>query len=194
MGYVMDLGYLFGSRVRAGIIGWLYSHPGERFFVRQLADRLGEDATNISRELIRLEKAGLVISTREGRQKYYSANVACPIYNELKSIAIKTVGVTDIIRHAIQPLGNSISLCLIFGSMANAGISESSDVDMLVVGSVNELDLHKRIADAEETISRTINYTLMSNEEFDRRKHEHGEFVDRILSGPKIVIVGDPDL
>lgn len=38
------------------MLGWLFSHPDERYFVRQLTALLKEDSTNISRELARLEK------------------------------------------------------------------------------------------------------------------------------------------
>ena len=44
---------LMGSRLRAKALGWLFSHPDERFFVRQLQVLLTEDSTNLSRELAR---------------------------------------------------------------------------------------------------------------------------------------------
>ena len=40
---------LFGSRLRARLIGWLLTHPDERFYVRQITGILGEDSTNASR-------------------------------------------------------------------------------------------------------------------------------------------------
>lgn len=51
---------LLGSRLRAALLGWLFCHPDERFFVRQLAGLLGEDSTNVSRELARLGDLGLL--------------------------------------------------------------------------------------------------------------------------------------
>lgn len=52
---------LLGSRLRARAIGWLFTHPDERFYVRQLTDLLGEDSTNLSRELARLETIGILL-------------------------------------------------------------------------------------------------------------------------------------
>lgn len=190
---VMDLGYMFGSRNRANVIAWLYSHPGERFFVRQLADMIDGDPTNISRELARLEEVGLVVSTFEGRQKYYQANHECPIFEELKSIAIKTVGVADILRRALSSFDGKISICLIYGSMATGRIDKSSDVDILVVGSMSDLGLHRRISEVEALLHRTINYTQLSDEEFARRRLHHGEFIHRIVNGPRILVIGDVD-
>jgi predicted nucleotidyltransferase/predicted transcriptional regulator with HTH domain len=187
----MDLGYLFGSRLRAEVVGWLYSHHEERFFVRQLADMIGKDPTNISRELARLEDVGLVVSTTEGRQKYYQANRESPIFNELKGLAIKTAGVADLLHRALVPLQPEISICFIFGSMATGEIGQSSDVDVLVVGSVDDLALHRRIADVEELLRRTVNYTLLSDTEYNRRKSRSDDFIQRIVNGPKILVIGE---
>jgi predicted transcriptional regulator with HTH domain len=42
---------IFGSRIRAKILGWLFTHPDESFFVRQIALILKEDPTNVSRKM-----------------------------------------------------------------------------------------------------------------------------------------------
>ena len=46
---------LFGSKLRAKVLGWFFTHVDERFFVRQLESLLHQDPTNLSRELARLE-------------------------------------------------------------------------------------------------------------------------------------------
>ena len=57
---------LFNSRLRAKALGWMLLHPDERFFVRQLAELIGEDSANLSRELIRLDNMGILTRRREG--------------------------------------------------------------------------------------------------------------------------------
>jgi hypothetical protein len=52
-------GKIFGSRIRAKILGWLFTHPDESFFVRQMALILEEDPTNVSREMAKLEALGI---------------------------------------------------------------------------------------------------------------------------------------
>src|SRR4030066_110319 len=83
---------LLGSKLRAKVLGWLFSHPDERYFVRQLTALVKEDSTNVSRELARLEKTGILVSTTEGRQKYYQANRQSPLFSELKNLAQKISG------------------------------------------------------------------------------------------------------
>jgi len=65
---------LFGSKLRVKLLRCLFTHQDERYFVRQLAGLTGEDSTNISRELARLAKVGLLTTETAGRQKYYQAN------------------------------------------------------------------------------------------------------------------------
>lgn len=97
------LSELLGSKLRAKLLSWLLCHADERFFVRQLKGVLDEDATNIGRELARLEKLGILTCTREGREKYYRADTAYPIFGELQGIAVKTMRVGDVLRAALAP-------------------------------------------------------------------------------------------
>jgi len=184
---------LFGSRLRAKVLAWLLSHPGERFFVRQLKAILGEDATNIGRELARLEKMGILTCTRAGREKYYQANAACPVYPELRGLVLKTAGLADVLRDALAPVAAQVRLAFVYGSMASGEAGPGSDVDLLVVGEADELALHEAMSQAEEKLGRAVNYTLLSEEEFRRRRREKGGFLPRVLAGPKIAILGDLD-
>ena len=172
------------------MLGWLFSHPDERYFVRQLTVLLGEDSTNISRELARLEKMDILTSTREGKQKYYQANRQCAIFHELCGLAIKTAGVADVLRKALAPIADQIILALIYGSMARGAATSASDVDLLVVGDLEEMALHMALTEVEQQLGRTVNYTLLSLTEFQRRRQEKKGFLARVLAGPKIVISG----
>ena len=93
---------LLGSRLRARVIGWLFTHTDERYYVRQLTKLLGEDSTNVSRELTRLESLGILLSTREGQQKYFRANPDSSMFEELKSLAAKTTGAVDLLQRALE--------------------------------------------------------------------------------------------
>jgi len=187
------LAELFGSRLRAKIIGWIFSHPDERYFVRQLHGLIGEDSTNVSRELARLEGLGLLCCRVEGRQKYYQANRESPIYEELRGLAVKTVGLADVLRTALAAMAKSIGMAFVYGSQASGRAKPGSDVDLLVVGDADELALHRAVLRAEKQLGRAVNYTLLNRDEFRRRRKEKGGFLARILSGPKLLILGNAD-
>jgi hypothetical protein len=73
---------MFGSRVRAKILGWLFTHPGEAFFVRQMALILEEDPTNVSREMAGLENLSVLKSSRSGNLKHFQTNRECPFFEK----------------------------------------------------------------------------------------------------------------
>lgn len=184
------LASLFGSRLRARLLGWLFSHPDERFFVRELTGLLDEDPTNVSRELARLEKMDILMSIVEGRQKYYRVNKECAVFHELRGLVLKTVGVADILREALAPLEQQISMAFIFGSLASGEATSASDADLLVVGDVDEMALHKAIAAAEGRLGRPVNYTVVNKRELQKRRREKDGFLAQVLNGPKIIVLG----
>ena len=187
------LGKLFGSRVRVQVIGWLFTHPDERYYVRQLASLLDEDSTNVSRELSKLGALGVVVGRREGRQKHYQANRDLPIFDELRSIAVKTVGLVEVLSHALARYGSKITLAFVYGSVAQGTHTAKSDVDLIIVGDLDAVDLHRTIAELETKLKRAVNYSLFSPEEFQTERDSADSFVSSVLSGSIIPIVGTVD-
>ena len=183
------LANLLGSKLRAKVVGWLFAHPDERYFVRQLTGLLADDSTNISRELARLEEMGILRFKQEGRQKYYQANKECAIFDELCGLALKTAGLADVLREALAPVAEQIATAFVFGSMASGQATLASDVDLLIVSDLDEMTLHKCITQAEERLGRAVNYMLLSQSEFQQRRKEEGGFLARVLAGPKITIL-----
>ena len=182
---------ILGSKLRVKVLGWLFTHPDERYFVRQLTSLVKEDSTNVSRELIRLEKTGVLVSTKEGKQKYYQANRKSPIYDELHGLILKTVGVADIIKKALEPRIADIKLALIFGSVAKRTENRFSDIDLLVVGNITFGEVVDLISTAEGTLNRESNPVVYTLSEFNKRLSENHYFISDILSGDKIFVVGD---
>jgi predicted nucleotidyltransferase len=184
---------IFGSKLRIKILGWLYTHTDQRYFVRQLTNLIKEDSTNVSRELIRLEKAGIVVSTTEGRQKYYQANSKSPIFNELKSIVRKTFGVADVIREALAPVSGGIKAAFIFGSVARSSDDRKSDIDVMIIGDVTFDEVVAALSPAENTLGREINSVVYPVAEFSKKVNKDHYFVKNVLGKEKIFLIGDED-
>ena len=183
---------LFGKARRA-ILSLLYGHADEAFYLRQIARTTGIGLGPVQRELKQLTDAGIIQRTVRGKQVYYQANVKCPIFAELKSLIVKTAGLADVLREVLAPLDEQIASALVYGSMANGEATSESDIDLLVVGDIDEMALHRALSQAENRLGRPVNYTLMSQREFGERRSEKGGFLDRVLAGPKIMILGSID-
>jgi DNA-binding transcriptional ArsR family regulator len=83
------------SRVRRKIIVIYAKYPDFKTHVRGLAKLIKEDAGNIQRELKRLEKAGFLISEKQGNTKIYHTNKQFIIFKELQSIVLKSQRTTQ---------------------------------------------------------------------------------------------------
>jgi predicted nucleotidyltransferase len=184
---------LLGSRLRAKLLGWLFTHPHERFFVRQLTALLGEDSTNISRELARLAGLRVLITQREGLQRYYQANPSCPVFAELRGLVVKTIGLGDAVRTALAPLADRVSVAFLFGSFARAEETAGSDIDLFVVGKLALRDLGAILGPAKRALGREINPVVCTGAELKRKAAEKHHFISEVLKGPKVFLIGTAD-
>lgn len=147
---------------------------------------------NIQRELVRMEAAGLLSSRRLGRMKLYKLNVGHPLYPELKSLVAKTVGLEEVIRGQLAGIGGVEAAC-IYGSFARNREKAASDVDLLVIGDVDEKRLIQAAKGLEKQLQREVNYTLYSRQDWTKRRDGRDSFVTEVLKSPKIRITGDID-
>ena len=185
------LAKLFGSKLRAKVLGWLFLHPDERYFVRQLKGLLDEDSTNISRELARLEKMGILTCQTEGRQKYYQVNPKCPVFSELEGLVRKTAGLADILRGVLKPLSRKIRVAFIYGSMAKGLAKSQSDVDLIVIGSSTFAEVVNAITKAQHELGREVNPSTYPVDEFRQKVLTSHHFINTVLKEPKIFLIGD---
>jgi predicted nucleotidyltransferase len=181
------------SKARRTVLSLLYGHADEAFYLRQIVRVTGIGLGPVQRELKQLTDVGIIQRTVRGKQVYYQANVRCPIFAELKSLIVKTTGLADVLREVLAPLAGQIVIAFVYGSMANGEATSASDVDLLVVGDIDEMALHEALSRAENRLGRPVNYTFMSQREFHERRSEKGGFLARVLSGPKLVILGSID-
>jgi len=83
-------------------------------------------------------------------------------------------------------------LAFIFGSVARGEEGSTSDVDLFVLGSVSLTDIVGELTDSHERLGREVNPIILSPGEFSE-KYPSDPFLQRILTEPKIYIVGDAD-
>jgi predicted nucleotidyltransferase len=115
------------------LLGVLYGHAGEAFYLRELipAARVGQGA--VQREVKRLSNVDIIQRSVRGREVHYRASRDYPIFAELKSLVLKTPGVGDVLRTALAPVERRIQVAFVFGSFAKGEQNERSDVDVRVV-------------------------------------------------------------
>lgn len=179
---------LFG-RTRGALLRVLYGHVGESFYLRQLARRTEITLGAVQRELRQLVDAGLVTRKVMGSQTFFSANQASPVFEEMRSLVTKTVGIHDILLEALHPLESKINIAFVYGSTARSRENTGSDIDLMIVGKVHFGDVVEHLAEAHRTLNREINPTVYSTREFLSKLE--GNFLKTVLAGKKLFLIGD---
>lgn len=180
------------SELRRRLLTFFYMNRSARVYVRQLASALGVDSTNLSRELARLEKDGLLRSETEGRQLYYSID---PQYAYLKAVFALlqgTVGVVPTLSTAMRRVPG-IESAYLYGSFAKNEQDSASDIDLLILGHPDPRKLAAEISTLEKTLKREVNYTVLEPSEFKRRLKRHDPFLTDIWQGRRVGLVGDEE-
>ena len=181
---------LFGKTRRA-VLSLLYSHTDEAFYLRQIARAAGVGLGAVQRELKQLSDAGIIQRTERGPQVYYQANPRCPIFQELRKLVIKTIGVGDVLRASLAPLADCINVAFIYGSLSRSEERKESDVDLLVVGKATFGEIVSALHGAQETIGREVNPTVYPPTEFRSKVKAVNHFLRTVLKGPKVFLIGD---
>lgn len=180
---------MFGA-YRRRLLATLLLRPGERYHVRKLGRMTGISPGSIHRELKAMAESGLLLREQVGNQVLYQANEACPIYSELAAIFRKTLGLADLLCDALQPLDDKIELAIVFGSMASGRQNSASDVDVLVLGNLELIEVVKRFSSVQQSIGREINPVIMTVDRFVAQLDKQEPFAIRVQEEPKIFVKG----
>ena len=182
---------LFGA-TRQAVLRFLFGHSDQRFYQRQIIRSAGLGSGTVQRELEQLVAAGILTRTVEGRQTYFQANRACPVFQELHGLIRKTFGVAQVLQSGLAVLAGKVQLAFIYGSMATGGETTASDVDVMVVGEqVSMHDVVSALAEAQRDLGREVNPSVYRTEEFCRKLAQGQHFLSSVASGPKIFLIGD---
>jgi len=177
-------------QVRAAVLGKLVLN-GRARYARELARELGLNHAAVRRELNGLAEAGILLRERSGNRVHYLLNTRCPIYPELRMLILKTVGLADVLREALQPLAERIAVAFIYGSLARGEEQPGSDVDVLIVGGVSFADVVSSLGLAEKRLRREVNPTVFPPAEFREKLAAGQHFLKTVLAGEKLFLIGD---
>jgi predicted nucleotidyltransferase len=137
-----------------------------------------------------LKKINLIKETAKGNLKLYRINRDSPIIEDIKRIFIKTDSLGTLLSEELSKTGK-IDYALIYGSFARGEETEKSDIDLLIIGTVDEENLIPLIGKTEKRINREVNYILWSPNEFKKKAKERQNLLLDIISKPFVMLIGD---
>lgn len=193
------LEHLFGSETRVKLLQLFLNNPTERYYVRELTRLVRSQINAVRRELLNLEKLGILKSADpasddytegsvEHKRKYYQVELKCILYPELRSLIEKAQFLMEKkFAESLKKAGKIYYLALT-GPMVG---ERDVNVDLLIVGDIQKAKFANLVKKFEKQIRREINYTLFDKDEFVYRRNVADKFLYRILDGKKIVLVDE---
>jgi predicted nucleotidyltransferase len=188
----MDISNIFKSRTRKELFRLYFTNPDQEYYLRELERILSTPVSMIRKELTRLEEDGIFLSRRKGNSIYYFLNKSYPLFDELKSIVFKTIGIRGLLREMLSKI-KGIEVAFIYGSFAKREETAKSDIDLLIIGEIDDSGLIRRINKLEERLKREINYSVFRRDEFKQKMKEKDSFVIDLLKNPKLFLIGYPN-
>jgi predicted nucleotidyltransferase len=170
------------------ILEIFFNQPDKAFYLRELARLVGKQPGVFQRDINKLVEENILSSYYQANSRYFELNKNHPLFPELKSIFFKTVGIEGTLKKELKEL-KGIKEAFIYGSFAQKREKSSSDIDILVIGSVNEDGLIDKITPLEKKFAREINYTLITEKEFQKKIKENNSFLENVLSKKRIKLV-----
>ncbi|MDT4896431.1 MAG: hypothetical protein QOH25_1508 [Acidobacteriota bacterium] len=179
------------SKTRRELLAAIFGQPERWWYLSELAEHLNTTPSSLQRELKSLVSSGILRQRRDGKRTYFQAEKELPIFDELRTIFMKTLGVADTLKNALAKFGDRIRCAFIYGSVARHEDHALSDVDLMVIGSVGLSDLSPTLRILEKRFKREFNVKCYSPEEFRKKVEEHNHFALSILKKERVFLQGD---
>ena len=190
----LGLGDALFSKTQRQVLGLLFGNPERSYYAKEIVRYAGVGIGSVQRELEKLAGVGLLTVTQIGNQKHYQANRRAPIYEELRGIVLKTFGLADVLRKALASFSERIDVAFIYGSVAKATDTASSDIDVMIVGQdLSYSEVVALLAETEAQLGRTVSPTIYKPADFARKLGEDNAFLSRVAGQPKIFLSGSED-
>jgi predicted nucleotidyltransferase len=177
------------SKARQRLLAYYFANPTAKLHLRDLAERLNIDPSNLSKELGRLEREGLFRSEISGRQKYFQLNREYPLFAEVRSIVSKTVGASSLIAQSLKKI-EGIEEAYLYGSFASNQQDAASDIDVLVIGTPRDEVLAEAVRKIERQLGREVSYTVLSRKEFESRRSRKDAFLENVWHNKRVSLIG----
>jgi len=181
---------LFRSELQARLLGLMLDDPARPWTTSELRDRLCASGPSIHRELQRALGAGVLTREGIGRTYLYRAAATSPLYEPLRELLLRTIGVEIEIRRALEGLPG-VEAAFVHGSFATGtNMRPASDVDVLVLGSVDYRVMRKRLREVERRTGRQVDVVVYEPDEFAALVREGNSFARSVVEGEPRPLVG----
>ncbi|HVZ58137.1 MAG TPA: hypothetical protein VG935_00075 [Patescibacteria group bacterium] len=183
---------LITSKSRVTLLKVFLASPYEMYHVRECVRRTGDEINAVRRELLFLEKHGILQKEQRANRVYYSLDKDYPFYFDLLTVGVKTIGLGDEVLKNRAKLGK-IKYAMFSSKFVRRIKKNPDDVDFMIIGTVVLPELAALVRAEEQRLGMEINYTAMTEDEFKFRKTRNDPFIAGILAGGRVMLIGDEE-
>ena len=130
------LGELITSKTRLRLLIKFFVSQANRGYLNGLATEMGESSNAIRKELNHLHDAGYLSKIKNDNKIEYQANVSHPLYDVLRKVVLKHLGLEDIVENVLERMGNVQKIILV-GDYAEG--SDTGNIEVFLIG--NDLNM-----------------------------------------------------
>src|SRR5680860_632382 len=150
----MDDGFLselFASKLRAAVLSHIVPRPHRGYSLTELSRGLIMPISSLQHECYKLERIGILTSTREGSSRRYLVNVGFPARRELTALVVRAIGQQQALQATMEEV-RGLTSAFIAAELPLSDLSEvdpSTAIPLVLVGEVplEEIDaLQGRVA------------------------------------------------
>lgn len=153
------------SKIRKKILRLLFANQDKAFYLSEIARAVDTSAGTCQRELRKMVSAGILIISQKAHLKFFTVNKANPLFQELRRIIRKTIGIEEELKSILKKI-SGIQYAFLFGSYVKKNFSANSDIDLFIIGTIDEDALIAALKPLEKSIDREVNYHLYSEKDF----------------------------
>ena len=162
------LGELITSKTRLRLLIKFFVSQANRGYLNGLANEMGESSNAIRKELNHLHNAGYLSKLKKDNKIEYKANIKHPMYEVLRKVVLKHLGLEDIVETVLERMGNVEKIILV-GDYAQG--NDTGNIEVFLIGKDLNTDYINHLEEKiEKLINRKVSFYLASKF-LSERKH-----------------------
>ena len=160
------LGQLITSKTRLRLLIKFFISQANRGYLNGLASEMGESTNSIRKELNHLQSAGYLKKIKVNNKVEYKANTNHPLFEVLRKVVLKHLGLEDIVETVLDRMGNVKEIILV-GDYANG--NDSGLIEVFLIGKELNMEYITQLEyKIENLIKRKVSFYLASKFLADR--------------------------
>ncbi|MCX6784219.1 MAG: hypothetical protein NT141_04135 [candidate division WWE3 bacterium] len=180
------------SKIRREILAKFLLTPKASFHIRDLGRMVGTEINAVRRELMHLSDAGMLKKRHSGNRLYYETNPGFYYLNPLIKLFSCEYGLGGEILKNRESLGN-IKFAMLSLEFIKGRASSRNQVDLMVVGNLNQQALESLVKKEEAFLGKEINFMALSEDEFGFQKTRHDPLLVGALGQARVILCGDEE-